>query len=72
MATKGNDERTLTRQGKKYYPVNDQNGPEDRYIKDLKPGADKSNQYGARRTQPKLKLGQSSDERAVLLILLRR
>lgn len=59
----------LTRQDKQQDPVNDQDRPEDRNIKDGEPGADESDGEGARGGMPELELGKTSDERTELVVL---
>ena len=57
---------------KEYNPVHDQDGPEDRHVEDLEPGAEEGDADSAGRAVPELELGQPADERAELLVLLGR
>lgn len=61
-----------TRQGKQDEPINDQNGPEHRNVEDGEPGARKADGNRPRGRVPELELGQPSDERSELLVLLGR
>lgn len=57
-------------QHEQHDPVDHQDWPEHRNIKDLKPGAEKANGNRPGRTMPELELGQTADKRTELIILI--
>jgi hypothetical protein len=68
--SKGRQE-ALTRQRKQNQPVHHQHGPKNGNVEDLEPRAQEANRNRPRRAMPELELGQPSDKRAELLVLLR-
>lgn len=62
----------LTRQEEQDEPVHNQNRPEHRDVEDLEPAADEPDDDRSGRGVPELELGESSDKRPELLVLLGR
>ena len=65
----GGSEREHTRQTKQDKPINQQQRPKHRNIKDLGPRAQEPDRDRPRRRVPELKLGQSADEGSELVVL---
>ena len=63
---------SLTRQAEQYQPINHQDGPKHRHVKDTEPSAHEPYGDGPRARVPELELGQAPDKGPELLILSRR